>query len=65
MEKELQKIYLRYHNLLIAQDSRQAHYQILSIIFLNEFVELNIIMNTMIRNVTLVELNRNITTVFF
>ena len=41
MKKKLQKIYLTYYNLLIAQDLWQAHYQILSIIFLKEFVESN------------------------
>ena len=38
MEKKLQKIYLTYYSLLIAQDLRQAHYQIVSIIFLKEFI---------------------------
>ena len=33
MGKRLQKIYLIYYNLLMAQDLWQAHYQILSIIF--------------------------------
>ena len=42
MMKKLQNIYLTYYNLLIAQDLWQAHYQILSIIFLNEFIELNV-----------------------
>ena len=32
--EELQKIYVTYYNLLIAQDLWQAHHQILSIIFL-------------------------------
>ena len=40
MEKKLQKIHLAYYNLLIAQDSWEAHYQILSIIFLKEFMKL-------------------------
>ena len=39
MEKKLQKVYLKYHYLWIAQDLWQAHYQILSIIFLREFIE--------------------------
>ena len=39
MEKNLQKVYLKYHYLWIAQDLWQAHYQILSIIFLREFIE--------------------------
>ena len=41
-DKKLPKIYLTYYNLLIAQDYWQAHYQILSIIFLKEFIELNV-----------------------
>ena len=40
MEKKLKKIYLTYHNLLIAQNLWQAHYQILSITFPNAFIEL-------------------------
>ena len=42
MEQKLQKIYLRYYILLIAQDLWQIHYQILSKIFLKEFIELNV-----------------------
>ena len=64
MEKKLQKIYLTYYNLLIVQDLWQAHYQILSIIFLKEFIKLNVNTRTMIENVKLVELNINIATVF-
>ena len=64
MEKKLQKIYLTYYNLLIAQDLWQAHYQILSIIFLKEFIKLNVNRNTMMKNVKLAELNVNIATVF-
>ena len=33
------KAYLKYYNLLITQDFYQAHYEILSIIFLKEFME--------------------------
>ena len=61
MERKLQKIYLTYHNLLIAQDFWQVHYQILSIIFLKE---LNVNSGMMIKNVKLVELNISIATVF-
>ena len=43
-----------YYNLLIVQDLWQVHYQILSIIFLNEFIELNVNLDTMIKNVKLV-----------
>ena len=64
MEKKLQKIYLAYYNLLIAQDLWQAHYQILSIIFLKEFIKLNVNMGMMIKNVKLTELNINIVIVF-
>ena len=38
MENKLQNLYLTDYNLLIAQD----YYQILSIIFLKEFIELNV-----------------------
>ena len=64
MEKKLQNIYLTFYNLLIAQDLWQAHHQILSIIFLKEFIELNINSETMIKNVNYVELNLSIATVF-
>ena len=64
MEKKLQKIYLTHYNLLRAQDLLQVHYQILSIIFLNEFLELNINSDTMIKNVKYMELNISIATVF-
>ena len=64
MEKKLQKIYLTYYNLLIAQDLWQAHYQILSIIFLKEFIELNVNTDMMIKNGILAELNISIATVF-
>ena len=64
MEKKLQKIYLTYYNLLIVQNSWQAHYQIFSIIFLKEFIELNVNVNMTIKNVRLAELNISIVTVF-
>ena len=64
MEKELQKIDLISYNLFIAQDLWQAHYQILSIIFLKEFIELNVHADMMIKNVKLVELNISIWIVF-
>ena len=41
---------------------RRAHYQILSIIFLKEFIKLNVNTDTMIKNVRLAELT--IATVF-
>ena len=64
MEKKLLKIYLTYYSLLIAQDLWQDHYQILSIIFLKEFIELNVNLNMTIINAKLAELNICIVTVF-
>ena len=49
---------------MIAQDLWQAHYQILSITFLKEFIELNVNTNMMIKNVRLAGLNISIATVF-
>ena len=46
MEKKFQKIYLTYYNLLTTQDFWQVHYQVLSIIFLKEFIELNVNLDT-------------------
>ena len=64
MEKKLQKIPLRYYNLLIAQDLWLALHQILSIIFLKKFIELNVNTDMMIQYVRQVELNISIATVF-
>ena len=65
MKNKLQKIFLTYYSLLITQDLWQAHYQILSIIFiLKRFIELNVNMDMMIKDVRLVELNISIVTVF-
>ena len=64
MEKKLQQIYLTYYSLLIVQDLWQAHYQILSIIFLKEFIELNVNSDTLIKNVTHVKLNISTVAVF-
>ena len=61
---KLQKVCLIYYNLLIEQDLWQAHYQILSVIFLKEFIELNVNANMMIKSMRLVELNKNIATAF-
>ena len=47
MEMKLQKIYIAYYNLLITQDLWHAHYQILSIIFLKDFIELNVNLDMM------------------
>ena len=48
----------------MAQVLWQAHYQILSIIFLQEFIELNVNTDMKIKIVRLVELNISIATVF-
>ena len=64
MEKKLQKKYLTYYSFLIAQDLWQVHYQILSMIFLKKFVELNLNFEAMVKNVKYAELNENIATVF-
>ena len=57
-------MYLTYYNLLIVQDLWEAHYQILSIIFLREFIELHVNKGTMIKSVKHVKLNISIATVF-
>ena len=62
MERKLQKNYTTDDNLLITSDLWQAHYQILSIIFLKDFTKLNLNMDTMIKNIKLEELNANIAT---
>ena len=62
MENKLLKIYLTYSNLLIAQGSWQVRYQILSIIFLNEFTKLNV--NTDTKKKKKVKLNISIATDF-
>ena len=64
IEKKLQETYPTDYNLLIAQDLWQAHYKILPIIFLKEFVKLNVNADTIIKNVKFAELNLNIATVF-
>ena len=64
MEKKLQKMYPIDYNLFIAKDYWQARYQILSIIFLKEFINVNFNTDTMIKNVKLAEININIATVF-
>ena len=58
------KTYLADYNLLTAQDLKQPHYQILSIIFLKEFIKLYVNTDTMMKNVKLAELNINIVTFF-
>ena len=54
MEKRLQNIYLTCYKFLIVQDLWQVQYQILSIIFLKEFVELSVNTDMMIKNLKLV-----------
>ena len=50
---------------MIAQDLWQTHYQILSIIFLTEFIELNVNKDTMIKNVRLVNIQYKYCDCFF
>ena len=64
MGKKRQKNISYILQLLIAQDLWQAHYRILSIIFLKEFIELNVNSDTMIKNEKLVKLNISNATVF-
>ena len=64
MEKNVQNIYLTYYNLRLAQDLWQAYYQILSIIFLKDFIKLNLNMDMKIKTVKLSELTTTIATVF-
>ena len=56
MEKKLQKPHLTNYNLLIAQDLWQAHYQILLIILLKQFIKLSVNIDMIIKNVKHVEL---------
>ena len=62
--EEITKIYLTYYSLLIVKDLWQAHYQIVSITFLKELIELNVNSVTMVKNVKHVELNISIAAVF-
>ena len=55
--EEVTKIYPKYNNLLIAQNLWQAHYQILSIIFLKEFKELIVNSDTITNYLKLAELH--------
>ena len=64
METNLQTPHPTDYNLLIAQDLWQAHYQILLIIFLKEFIKLIVNTDKMIKNVKLAELNENIASPF-
>ena len=49
---------------MIAQDSWQAYYQILSIIILKEFIKLNVNADTKIKKMKLADLNISIATAF-
>ena len=64
IENKLQKPYPTDYNLLTAQDLWRANYQILSIILLKEFIKSDVNMDTMIKNVKLVELNTKTATTF-
>ena len=64
MDKKLQKMYPTYYNLLIVQDLSKAHNQILSIIFLEEFIKLNVSTDTIIKNKKTAELNISIANAF-
>ena len=64
METKLQKIYLTYYSLLIAQNLIQVHYQILSVIALKEFIKVNVNTEMMIRNIKLAKFNKNFVTAF-
>ena len=63
-EKKLQNIYLTYCNLLMVQHLWQPHHQILSVIFLMEFIELNLNLDMMIKSVKHAESNIGIATIF-
>ena len=60
MKKKLQKPCLTCHNLLMAQDLWEAHYQTFLIILLKEFIKLNRNMDAMIKNVNRVRLKAKI-----
>ena len=61
MEKKWRKIYVTCYNLLAVQNIWQVHHQMLSIIFLMEFIELNVNRDMMIKNLKLPELNKSMT----
>ena len=62
--KKFQKIYPTDYNLMMAQHLWQAHYQIMLIILLKKFIELNVNMDTIIKNVKLAELNTKTASAF-
>ena len=57
MEEKLKKIYLTNYNLLIAHALWLSHHQMLSIIFLKEFIKLNVNADMIMKNVKFAELN--------
>ena len=59
-ERKSQKLYLKDYNLLTVQNLWQAHYKILVINPLKEFIELKVNTDTMIKNVKLAEVNTKI-----
>ena len=63
-EKKKLKLYSIDYNLLAAPDLRQSHYQILLIILLKEFIELNVNIDRLIKNVKHAELHTKITVAF-
>ena len=62
--ENLTKKYLADYNLLVVQHLWQPHYQILSIMLLQRFIKLNVNIDTMLKNVKLLELNVKIATAF-
>ena len=64
MKKLARKIYLTYYSLLIAEDLWQAHYQILTIIFLKKLIELSVNTDMITKNVKFAKLNINKATLF-
>ena len=64
-EKKSQRLYLADYNSLTVQDLWQAHYQILLIILLRDFIKLNVNTNKMIKNKKLAALNTKTATAFF
>ena len=49
---------------MVVLDLSQVHYQILSIIFLKEFIKFNVNLDTMIKNMRHMELNISMVAVF-
>ena len=57
-------MYLTYYNLLIAQNLWQAHYQILSVLFMKEFRQLIVNRDMIIKYMKLLELYMKYVTTF-